>query len=94
MTNKNLCYKKYFIKRNDYKGDDKMFDFLKEEDIIKLAKAVIKKPLTYIIGEHIPYFFCEHCDAEMINIDVEKKGFQHKPGCPVVIALDILTNQL
>lgn len=64
--------------------------FLKE-DVLKMAKAIMLEPLTYMDGDYTPWFFCEYCDAELRGCHVDAKDFKHDVDCPVLVAQDILT---
>lgn len=67
-----------------------MCNFLKD-DVLIMARAIVNKPLTYMDGYFIPYFFCYYCDAEFKGYNINAKNFKHEVNCPVLIARDILT---
>jgi len=64
-----------------------------KDDVITIAKAVMKEPLNYMDGDFMPYYYCKYCDAEEAGYGVRERDFMHDLNCPVLIAQDILTGQ-
>lgn len=69
-----------------------MTDFA-EEDVIKMAEAIIDDPLRYLDGDYTPEWYCSYCDANLIGYDKGPDDFKHEVTCPVLIAQDILTRR-
>jgi hypothetical protein len=67
-----------------------MCEFAKN-DVIKLARAILAKPLIYMDGDYTPYYFCGYCESELRGYHVAKDDFKHDLRCPVLVAQDVLT---
>ena len=67
-----------------------MYNFLKE-DILILAKAILKDPLVTMSGDYVTYIFCQYCGIELHGYQYGFLDFKHDSECPVLIAQDILT---
>jgi len=68
----------------------KMCNFAKE-DVLIVARAIAYDPLRYMDGDHIPFFICIYCDAELHGYSAHEQDFKHDLNCPVLVAMDLLT---
>lgn len=67
-----------------------MFNSINQDILIYLVQILIKDSLIYMTGNFTPYWYCNHCFAELNGWDVQKKDFKHNIDCPVLVAQYVL----
>jgi len=63
-----------------------------EEDIQKLAEAVLEEFKDYDDGDYAPKgYYCKFCYRDSGKFNYDENNILHTLDCPVLIAKDLLT---